>query len=47
MNEMDARRHWSREQMLRAFNPKDEVWQRKITSRGRAVFNAAREDLLS
>ena len=45
MNEMDARRHWSREQMLRAFNPKDVVWQHKITSRGRAVFNTARRDL--
>ena len=47
MNEMDARRHWSREQMLRAFNPKDSVWQHKITSRGRAVFNTARAGLLS
>ena len=46
MNEMDARRHWSREQMLRAFNPKDVVWQHKITSRGRHVFNVARADLL-
>ena len=37
----------SREQMLSAFNPKDVVWQHKITSRGRAGFNTARADLLS
>ena len=46
-DQVDARRHWSRENMLRAFNPKDEVWQAKITSRGRAVFLTARDDLLS
>tara|TARA_B100001778_G_scaffold41461_1_gene29802 strand:+ start:109 stop:705 length:597 start_codon:yes stop_codon:yes gene_type:complete len=46
VDQVDARRHWSRENMLRAFNPKDEIWQAKITSRGRAVFNKAREDLL-
>ena len=47
MTELEARRHWSREQLLRAFNPKDVVWQYKITSRGRAVFNIARNDLVS
>ncbi len=46
-DQVDARRHWSREQMLRTFNPRDEVWQAKITMRGRVVFNTAREDLLS
>ena len=46
-DQVDARRHWSREQMLRTFNPRDEIWQAKITSRGRVVFNTAREDLLS
>ena len=46
-SQVDARRHWSREQLLRSFNPKDELWQAKITSRGRVVFNIAREDLLS
>ena len=47
ITQLDARKHWSREQMLRTFNPKDVIWQVKITSRGRAVFNTAREDLLS
>jgi len=47
LDQVDARRHWSRENMLRTFNPKDEVWQAKITYRGRIVFNAARADLLS
>ena len=46
-DQVEARRHWSREQMLRTFNPRDEVWQAKITYRGRVVFNTAREDLLS
>ena len=45
MTELEARRHWSREKMLRVFNPKDVVWQHKITSRGRDVFNVARLDL--
>ena len=44
-DENDAKRHWSRKNMLRAFNPRDEVWQFKITSRGRDVFNIARKDL--
>ena len=35
VDQVDARRHWSRENMLRAFNPNDEVWQAKITHRGR------------
>ncbi|MAX45883.1 MAG: hypothetical protein CMB24_03705, partial [Euryarchaeota archaeon] len=47
MTEIEARRHWSREQMLRTFNPRDVVWQYKITSRGRAVFSIARQDLCS
>ena len=47
MTEIEARRHWSREQLLRAFNPKDVVWQYDIISRGRAVFNISRESLLS
>ena len=47
MTEIEARRHWSREQMLRTFNPRDVVWQHKITSRGRAVFSIARQDLCS
>ena len=47
MTDLEARRHWSREQMLRTFNPKDEVWQQKIISRGRAVFRVARNDLNS
>ncbi len=47
VDEVDARRHWSREQLLRTFNPKDEFWQAQITSRGRIVFKTAKEDLLS
>ena len=47
VDQVDARRHWSREQMLRSFNPKDPVWQAKITYRGRLVFNKARIDLLA
>ncbi len=46
VDQVDARRHWSRENMLRAFNPNDEVWQAKITHRGRIVFQTARSDLL-
>jgi len=44
-DENDAKRHWSRKNMLRTFNPKDEIWQIKITSRGRNVFKIARQDL--
>ena len=44
-DENDAKRHWSRKNMLRTFNPKDEIWQTKITSRGRNVFKIARQDL--
>ena len=47
LDQVDARRHWSREKMLRTFNPKDEFWQAKITHRGRVVFTTARADLLS
>lgn len=46
-NDIEAKRHWSRQNMLEAFNPKDAVWQAKITARGRSVFNIARADLLS
>ena len=45
-DQVEARRHWSRERMLRTFNPDDGVWQAKITHRGRIVFNKARDDLL-
>ena len=46
-DQVEARRHWSREKILRAFNPRDEVWQAKITHRGRTVFSTARDDLLN
>jgi hypothetical protein len=46
-DQVEARRHWSREQMLRVFNPKDPLWQSKITHRGRVVFKTARNDLLA
>ena len=45
-DENDAKRHWSRKNMLRTFCPNDQLWQAKITSRGRSVFNIARDDLL-
>lgn len=45
-DQVEARRHWSRERMLRVFNPEDGLWQAKITHRGRVVFNKARDDLL-
>ena len=44
---IEDRRHWNKEQMLRAFNPKDVVWKHKTTSHGRAVFNNTRKDLLT
>ena len=47
VDEVAARRHWSRAQLFRTFNPKDEFWQAPITSRGTIVFKTAKEDLLS
>jgi len=42
----EAKRHWSRKKMLRTFCPNDPIWQMKITSRGKRVFNIAKDDLL-
>ena len=42
----EAKRHWSRKNMLRTFCPNDPIWEIKITSRGKNVFNIARDDLL-
>ena len=44
-DENDAKRHWSRKNMLRTFCPNDPEWMIKITSRGRKVFETARMDL--
>ena len=46
-SEQDAKRHWSRLEMLRTFNPKDSVWQEKVVNRGNIVFNSAITDLLN
>ena len=46
-SEQDAKRHWSRLEMLRTFNPKDSVWQEKVVNRGNIVFNSAINDLLN
>lgn len=40
-SEQEAKRHWSRLEMLRTFNPKDSVWQKKVVHRGNIVFNSA------
>ena len=37
-DEKEARMHWSRENLLRVFNPKDEVWQGKLIHRGLTVY---------
>jgi succinylglutamate desuccinylase len=42
----EAKRHWTRKNLLRTFCPNDPIWQIKITSRGKNVFNIARDDLL-
>nr|MCS5526028.1 DUF2817 domain-containing protein [Candidatus Poseidoniaceae archaeon] len=46
-DELEAKKHWSRIQMLRTFNPDNDIWQRKIIYRGKSVFAIAIEDLLS
>ena len=45
-DQREAIGHWSRCQLLRTFNPDDPVWQAKIISRGRAVFETAKQGLL-
>mgnify|MGYP001174364974 FL=1 len=44
-SQQEAKRHWSRLKMLRTFNPDDTVWQDKVVSRGKIVFNCATNDL--
>jgi hypothetical protein len=47
MNENEAKNHWTRYELLRIFNPKDEIWQEKVISRGNIVFDSATQHLLS
>jgi hypothetical protein len=47
IDENEAKNHWTRYELLRIFNPKDEIWQEKIITRGNIVFDSAIQHLLS
>ena len=47
IDENEAKNHWTRYELLRIFNPKDEIWQEKIVPRGNIVFDSAIQLLLS
>lgn len=47
VDEAGAKNHWSRNNLLRIFNPNDSKWQEKVISRGNIVFDSAIQHLLS
>ena len=47
IDEADAKNHWTRYNLLRIFNPDDDIWREKIISRGNIVFDSAIQHLLS
>lgn len=46
VNLAEAKNHWTRQNLLRMFNPDDAIWQDKIVSRGNIVFDSAVKYLL-
>ena len=44
-DEKEILNHWSRNNLLRTFNPDDPIWQEKLISRGNAVFKIAQGHL--
>lgn len=47
IDEAAAKNHWTRYNLLRIFNPDDDIWREKIISRGNIVFDSAIQHLLS
>lgn len=47
IDEAGAKNHWSRNNLLRIFNPNDVNWQEKVILRGNVVFDSATQYLLS
>ncbi len=47
IDEAGAKNHWSRNKLLRIFNPNDANWQEKVILRGNIVFDSATQYLLS
>ena len=47
IDEASAKNHWTRYNLLRIFNPDDDIWREKIILRGNIVFDSATQSLLS
>ena len=46
-DEHEILNHWSRNNLLRTFNPEDSIWQEKLINRGNTVFKIAQSYLES
>ena len=44
---LDIMKHWSRNNLLRTFNPDSRKWHESLIVRGKIVFNRAVEYLIS